>query len=129
MEDRIAFILAQAPVDDEPFTEQDCQAVAEADQWLKDNHPISLETVLADFGLQLSDWEKMGGTPPQPFLPWISISARSGEVFANREKALHWLQTPNPSLAGRTPLQAAITEDGYQEAEDILTRIEHGVLG
>jgi putative toxin-antitoxin system antitoxin component (TIGR02293 family) len=65
----------------------------------------------------------------QPPLRWISISARAGEVFANQEKAVHWLQTPNPSLAGRTPLEAAKSDAGYQEAEDILTRIEHGVLG
>lgn len=59
----------------------------------------------------------------------VSISARAGEVFANQEKALHWLHSPNPSLEGRTPLEAAVTDEGYQEAEDILTRIEHGVLG
>jgi putative toxin-antitoxin system antitoxin component (TIGR02293 family) len=67
-------------------------------------------------------------TSPLP-LRWISLSVRAGEVFANQEKALHWLRAPNPSLAGRTPLEAVETEDGYQEAEDILTRIEHGVLG
>jgi putative toxin-antitoxin system antitoxin component (TIGR02293 family) len=129
MEDPLAFILAHAPPDDEPFTEQDRQAVAEADHWLRHNQAISLETVLADFGLGLSDWERMGNTPPHPLWRWISISARAGEVFANREKAMHWLQTPNPSLAGRMPLEAATNDDGYQEVEDILTRIEHGVLG
>ncbi len=60
---------------------------------------------------------------------FISLSVRAGEVFANREKALGWLQTPNPSLQGRTPLEAAGTEAGFEEADDILTRIEHGVLG
>jgi putative toxin-antitoxin system antitoxin component (TIGR02293 family) len=68
-------------------------------------------------------------TVSQPPLRWIAISARAGEVFANQEKAVHWLQTPNPSLAGQTPLEAATNEEGYQEADDILTRIEHGVLG
>ena len=65
-------------------------------------------------------------SPPARF---ISISVRAGEVFANQAKALHWLQSPNPSLEGQTPLEAAQTEQGYQEADDILTRIEHGVLG
>lgn len=64
-----------------------------------------------------------------PSMHWISISARAGEVFANQEKALHWLQMPNPSLAGHTPLEAASTDEGCQEVEDLLTRIEHGVLG
>ena len=52
--------LALAPIDDEPFTEADRQAVAEADEWLKHNDPIPLEAVLADFGLGMADWEKMG---------------------------------------------------------------------
>ena len=59
----------------------------------------------------------------------MSIAARAGEVFASQEKALHWLQTANPGLYGRTPLEAARTDEGYTEVEDILTRIEHGVLG
>jgi putative toxin-antitoxin system antitoxin component (TIGR02293 family) len=54
---------------------------------------------------------------------------RAGEVFANQEKALAWLQTPNPSLNGRTPLEATATEEGFQEADEVLTRIEFGVLG
>ena len=65
----------------------------------------------------------------QPPFRWISISARAGEVFANQEKALHWLQAPNPSLSGRAPLEVVVSEKGYQEVNDILTRIEHGVLG
>jgi putative toxin-antitoxin system antitoxin component (TIGR02293 family) len=59
----------------------------------------------------------------------MSISVHAGEVFANQEKAIHWLRSPNPSLKGRTPLEAAHTDEGYQEVEDILVRIEHGVLG
>ncbi|MFN0168263.1 MAG: antitoxin Xre/MbcA/ParS toxin-binding domain-containing protein [Bryobacteraceae bacterium] len=60
---------------------------------------------------------------------FILISVRAGEVFANHEKALGWLQTPNPSLQGKTPLEAAGTEEGFNEAAAILTRIECGVLG
>jgi putative toxin-antitoxin system antitoxin component (TIGR02293 family) len=59
----------------------------------------------------------------------MTLSVHAGEVFANQEKALHWLQSPNPSLEGKTPLEAAQTEHGYQAVEDILVRIEHGVLG
>ena len=60
---------------------------------------------------------------------FISLSVRAGEVFANREKALAWLETPNPSLQGRSPIEAANTEEGFGQADEILTRIEHGVLG
>ena len=65
MVDPVAQAIAHAPVDDELFTEEDRQAVAEAEQWRKHNEPIPLETVLADFGLNMSDWERMGKTPPK----------------------------------------------------------------
>jgi len=81
--------------------------------------------------------EEQGTNPPRPaqiepshkLLRFLSISARAGEVFANRDKALEWLQAPCPALHGATPLDAAETESGCQEVEDILGRIEHGILG
>ncbi len=39
------------------------KAVAEADEWLKHNQPIQHEEVLAEFGLTMADWEKMGKNP------------------------------------------------------------------
>ncbi|MGA2119352.1 MAG: hypothetical protein ABSH56_31965 [Bryobacteraceae bacterium] len=38
------------------------------DEWRKHNDPIPLEAVLADFGLNMDDWEKMG-QPPAPDEP------------------------------------------------------------
>ena len=63
MLDPLSRKLALAPLDDEPFTEEDRLAVAEADEWRKHIDPIPLEAVLADFGLDMADWEKMGQTP------------------------------------------------------------------
>lgn len=59
----------------------------------------------------------------------MMISVRADEAFGNLEKALHWLQSPNPSLEGKTPLAAAQTEQGHQAVEDILGRIADGVFG
>ena len=39
------------------------RAVAEADEWLKHNAPIPHEDVLADFGLTMADWRRMGDEP------------------------------------------------------------------
>ena len=39
------------------------KAIAEADEWLKHNQPIPHEEVLAEFGLTMADWEKMGQEP------------------------------------------------------------------
>lgn len=53
--DPVARAIANAPIDDEPESEQERQAVAEADEWLKQNRPIPFEEVLADFGLTVED--------------------------------------------------------------------------
>ena len=63
MLDPLSRKLALAPADDEPFTEEDRRAVAEADEWSKHNTPIALENVLADLGLTITDWETMAKTP------------------------------------------------------------------
>jgi hypothetical protein len=39
------------------------KAVTEADEWLTHNQPIPNEDVLAEFGLSMGDWEKMGQEP------------------------------------------------------------------
>jgi putative toxin-antitoxin system antitoxin component (TIGR02293 family) len=64
-----------------------------------------------------------------PAARFLSLSVRAGEVFANREKVLAWLETPNPSLQGRSPINAASSQEGFEQADEILTRLEHGVLG
>jgi hypothetical protein len=63
MVDPLSRKLALAPIDDEPFTTEDRQAVAGAGEWLKHNEPIPLESVLADFGFNTADWDEMGKTP------------------------------------------------------------------
>jgi hypothetical protein len=64
--------------------------------------------------------------PPKRF---IKLSVHGGEVLANQQKALEWLHTPNPSLNCRTLLEATATDEGFQEADEVMTRIEFGVLG
>jgi hypothetical protein len=39
------------------------KAVSEADEWLKRNQPIPHQEVLAELGLTMDDWEKMGQEP------------------------------------------------------------------
>ena len=63
MLDLLSRKLALAPLDDEPYTDDDRQAVAEADAWLAHNDPIPIENLLSEFGLTLTDWEVMAQTP------------------------------------------------------------------
>jgi hypothetical protein len=55
MLDPVSRAIALAPLDDEPETEQERRAVAEAKKWFQ-NHPgIPFEEVLAEFGLTVAD--------------------------------------------------------------------------
>jgi hypothetical protein len=49
--------------DGDGLSDAERKAVAEADEWLKHNPPIPHEEVLAEFGLTMGDWEKMGAEP------------------------------------------------------------------
>jgi hypothetical protein len=52
-----------AAIEDEEISAEEEQAVAEGREWLKHNKPIPHEEVLADFGLTMADFERMGQTP------------------------------------------------------------------
>ena len=64
--DPLARSLANAPVEDEPISEEEIRSVEASRVWLKDHEPISHEEVLAEFGLTLEDFERMGRTPLDP---------------------------------------------------------------
>jgi hypothetical protein len=55
--------VGRIPLEDEEISEEEEQAVAEAREWLKHNQPTPHEEVLAEFGLTMADWERMGRTP------------------------------------------------------------------
>ena len=56
-------VVRDFPLEDEEISAEEEQAVAEADEWLEHNKPIPHEEVLAEFGLTMADWERMGRTP------------------------------------------------------------------
>jgi hypothetical protein len=49
--------------DGDTLSNSERRAVAEADEWLRHNQPIPHEEILAEFGLTVADWEKMGKEP------------------------------------------------------------------
>jgi hypothetical protein len=63
MLDPLSRTLANAPIEDEEISEEEERAVAESIEWLKHNKPIPHEEVLAEFGLTLEDFERMGRSP------------------------------------------------------------------
>jgi hypothetical protein len=42
--------------DDEPLSQEDCEALDRADEWFKHNEGIPHEEVLAEFGLTMDDF-------------------------------------------------------------------------
>ena len=55
--------LANAPVDDEPVSEEERREIADSYKWLENHRPIPNSEVLADYGLTEADFERMGRTP------------------------------------------------------------------
>jgi hypothetical protein len=67
--DPLSAALASAPLDDEPLSEEDAHALAEARESLARGEGIPHEEILKEFGLTWEDWDRMGQTPldaPQP---------------------------------------------------------------
>ena len=56
------------------------------------------------------------------------IFALAEEVLEDREQAREWLRSPQVGLNNRVPFELLETEAGAREVEDLLLRIEHGVL-
>ena len=55
--------MVSSEEDGDTLSKAERKAIAAADEWLKHNQPIPHEEVLAEFGLTMADWEKMGQEP------------------------------------------------------------------
>ena len=57
------------------------------------------------------------------------IAAQAVGVLGTDERAAMWLRRPNRALNGEVPLALLDTDLGARQIEDVLGRIEHGVVG
>ena len=57
------------------------------------------------------------------------IGARAAEVLGDTDKAARWLRRPNRALGSHPPLRLLRTDLGSRQIEQVLGRIEHGVIG
>jgi hypothetical protein len=55
MLDPVSRALANAPIDDEPVTEEEDRAAAEAHEWLEHNPGIPFEQVVAELGFTMEE--------------------------------------------------------------------------
>lgn len=52
---------------------------------------------------------------------------RAFEILGSQE-AYEWFLTPNPALGNKTPIYVLRANGGIEAVQDVLTRIEHGVI-
>lgn len=57
------------------------------------------------------------------------IQALAVEALGSEDKAAEWLRRPNRALNGHSPLEWLDTDLGTRQVEDILGRIQHGIIG
>jgi putative toxin-antitoxin system antitoxin component (TIGR02293 family) len=55
------------------------------------------------------------------------VVATAEDVWHDREQARRFLTTPHPEIGGKTPLDAALTELGARQAEEVMARIIYGL--
>lgn len=56
------------------------------------------------------------------------LAAQAMVVLGSEEKAAEWLHRPNRSLNGEPPIRLLDTDVGARQVEDILGRLEHGIV-
>ena len=56
------------------------------------------------------------------------IVAMAEDVFEDKNEALEWLNSPQHGLGGRIPFDMLQTDAGAREVEELLLRIDYGVI-
>jgi putative toxin-antitoxin system antitoxin component (TIGR02293 family) len=57
------------------------------------------------------------------------VLAHANRVFENPDESAEWIQTPNAALGKQQPLTLLDTDIGVQQVDQVLGRIEHGIVG
>ena len=57
------------------------------------------------------------------------VLAHANRVFRDPEESADWVQAPNRALGKQQPLSLLDTDIGAQQVDDVLGRIEHGIVG
>jgi putative toxin-antitoxin system antitoxin component (TIGR02293 family) len=57
------------------------------------------------------------------------IAAQAVAALGSEDRAATWLRRPNRALNGELPIRLLDTDVGARQVEDVLGRIEHGIVG
>jgi putative toxin-antitoxin system antitoxin component (TIGR02293 family) len=56
------------------------------------------------------------------------VLAHANRVFEDPDESAEWIQTPNAALGKQQPLTLLDTDIGVQQVDQVLGRIEHGIV-
>jgi putative toxin-antitoxin system antitoxin component (TIGR02293 family) len=82
--------------------------------------PRTLDRRKKDGRLQTAESERV--------LRLVSLFDKAVSVLGDVDTARGWFKQPLHALGGRSPMEYADTEIGAREVEDLLGRLEHGVV-
>lgn len=100
---------------------------------LKERYGISLETmakILDIAGRSIQNKPigfKFTGNVAEKILALSDIYSYGTEVFEERDKFIKWLDTPNPVLNNKSPVELLLTQLGMQQVKQELARIDYGI--
>jgi len=57
------------------------------------------------------------------------VIAHANRVFEDPQESADWIQSPNTALGKQQPLTLLDTDIGVQQVDQVLGRIEHGIVG
>jgi putative toxin-antitoxin system antitoxin component (TIGR02293 family) len=57
------------------------------------------------------------------------VLAHANRVFEDAGASAEWIRTPNTALGRQQPLSLLDTDVGAQQVDQVLGRIEHGIVG
>lgn len=75
-----------------------------------------------------SPGQRLSATASDRLYRLARIFSIACEVLEDEDKAREWLRRPQVGLGGKAPLHLLHTEAGSKEVEDLLWRIEYGVI-
>ena len=77
---------------------------------------------------RLSDGEPLTVEETDKAVRLARVDRLAANVFGDAAKAHRWLRKPKKALGGETPLAYLATEAGARVVEEMLHRIDHGIL-
>jgi len=97
---------------------------------------LTQQEAAALLGLPLRTFQRWLGAPAKKLDPTtggryyraIKIVQHAAELLGSTSATLEWLRSPQRALGFRVPLELLATEPGAEAVEDLLGRIEYGVV-